>query len=208
MEEVLAVYTRAYDRANPVICMDETRKQCVRETRVPLPAVPGHPARYDAEYERNGVGHLLLYYAPFEDWRRIDVAADHTATTWAEGVRRLVEDDFPSARRITLVMDNLNTHNGASLYKSFAPAKARALLDKLEFVYTPKHGSWLNMAEVEFSVLSQQCLDRRIADTDTLSEEVGAWTDARNRARAPVNWRFTTADARIKLRHLYPAIKE
>ena len=207
MEEVLAVYTRAYDRANPVICMDETRKQCVRETRVPLPAVPGHPARYDAEYERNGVGHLLLYYAPFEDWRRIDVAADHTASTWAEGVRRLVEDDFPTARRITLVMDNLNTHNGASLYKSFAPAKARALLDKLEFVYTPKHGSWLNMAEVEFSVLSQQCLDRRIADTDALSEEVGAWTDARNRARAPVNWRFTTADARIKLRHLYPVIK-
>ena len=208
MEAVLAVYTRAYDPAHPVICMDETRKQCVRETRVPLPAVPGYPARYDAEYERNGVGHLLLYYAPFEDWRRIDVAADHTASTWAEGVRRLVEDDFPTARRITLVMDNLNTHNGASLYKSFAPAKARALLDKLEFVYTPKHGSWLNMAEVEFSVLARQCLDRRIADTDILSAQVSAWTGARNRARAPVNWRFTTADARIKLRHLYPVLKE
>ena len=126
--------------------MDETRKQCVRETRVALPAAPGHPARYDAEYERNGVGHLLMYYAPFDDWRRADVAADHAASTWAEGVRRLVEDDFPAARRITLVMDNLNTHCGASLYKSFPPAKARALLDKLEFVYTPKHGSWLNMA--------------------------------------------------------------
>ena len=208
MEQVLAVYTRVHDPANPVICMDETRKQCVRETRVPLPAVLGHPACYDAEYERNGVEHLLMYYAPFDDWRRTDVAADHTASTWAEGVRRLVEDDFPTARRITLVMDNLNTHSGASLYKSFPPAKARALLDKLEFVYTPKHGSWLNMAEVEFSVLSQQCLDRRIADIDTLSEEVSACTEERNRTSAPVNWRFTTADARIKLRHLYPVLKE
>ena len=208
MEQVLAVYTRPHDPANPVICMDETRKQCVRETRVALPAAPGHPARYDAEYERNGVGHLLMYYAPFDDWRRADVAADHAASTWAEGVRRLVEDDFPAARRITLVMDNLNTHCGASLYKSFPPAKARALLDKLEFVYTPKHGSWLNMAEVEFSVLAQQCLDRRIADVDTLREEVSAWTDERNRTSAPVNWRFTTADARIKLRHLYPVVKE
>ena len=163
------------------------------------------------EYERNGVGHLLMYYAPFDEWRRTDVAGDHTASTWAEGVCRLVADDFPTARRITLVMDNLNTHSGASLYKSFPPAKGRALLDKLEFVFTPKHGSRLNMAEmagVEFSVLSQQCLDRRIADIDTLSEQVSAWTDERNRTSAPVNWRFTTADARIKLRHLYPVIKE
>ena len=202
------MYTRAHDPANPVVCMDESRKQCVRETRLPLPAVPGHPARYDAEYERNGVGHLMMYYAPFDDWRRIEVTADHTATTWAEGVRRLVQDDFPAAKRITLVMDNLNTHTGASLYRSFTPEKARALLDKLEFVYTPKHGSWLNMAELEFSVLAQQCLDRRIADSDTLRAEVSAWTAQRNQTSKPAEWRFTTADARIKLRHLYPVIKD
>ena len=141
MEQVLGVYTRPYDSACPVICMDETTKRCTREVRTPLPALPGHPARYDAEYERNGVGHLLIYYAPFDDWRRTDVATDHTASTWAEGVRRLVEEDFPQAQRITLVLDNLSTHSGASLYKSFPPAKARALLDKLELVYTPKHGS-------------------------------------------------------------------
>ena len=207
MEQVLAVYTRPHDPAYPVICMDETRKQCVRETRLPLPAVPGQPARYDAEYERNGVGHLLLYCAPFDDWRRIDVADNHNAATWAEGIRRLVEEEFPAAQRITLVMDNLNTHTGASLYKSFPPEQARALLDKLELVYTPKHGSWLNLAECEFSVLAHQCLDRRIADIDTLRAEVSAWTERRNRTSSPVHWRFTTADARIKLRHLYPVIK-
>lgn len=208
MEQVLAVYTRPPDPAYPVICMDESRKQCVRETRLPLPAVPGHPGRYDAEYERNGVGHLLMYYAPFNDWRRTEVTADHTGSTWAQGVRHLVEDDFPAARRITLVMDNLNTHTGASLYRAFAPGKARALLDKLEFVYTPKHGSWLNLAECEFSVLAHQCLDRRIADLDMLRAEVSAWTERRNRTSRSVNWRFTAADARIKLRHLYPVIKD
>ena len=137
MEQVLHVYTRAHDPRYPVICMDETTKQCVKETR---------PARYDAEYERNGVAHLLLYYAPLENWRRVDVQPDHVATTWAEGVRRLVEEDFPEAERITLVMDHLNTHAGASLYKAFPAPKARRLLEKLQFVYTPKHGSWLNMA--------------------------------------------------------------
>ena len=208
MENVLQVYTRPYDAAHPVICMDETTKQCVHETRTPQPAIPGHPARYDAEYRRNGVGHLLMYYAPFDDWRRTDVAADHAAPTWAEGVRRLVEEDFPQAQRITLVMDNLSTHTGASLYKTFEPQRARALLDKLELVYTPKHGSWLNVAECELSVLSRQCLDRRIADIDTLRAEVSAWTHARNRTSEPVQWRFTTADARIKLRHLYPNLRD
>ena len=208
MEQVLGVYTRPYDAAHPVICMDETTKQCVREVRTPLPTVPGHPARYDAEYERNGVGHLLMYYAPFDDWRRTDVATDHTASTWAEGVRRLVEEDFPQARRITLVLDNLSTHSGASLYKSFPPAKARALLDKLELVYTPKHGSWLNTAELEFSVLARQCLDRRIADLEALREQVSAWTEQRNRTSKVVHWRFSAADARVKLHHLYPVIKD
>ncbi len=163
-------------------------------------------AKSDAECERNGVGHLLQYSGPFDDWRRIDVAANHNAATWADGTRRLVERGGSAAQRITLVMDNSNTHTGASLYKSFPPAQARALLDKLEFVYTPKHGSWLNLAACEFSVLAHQCLDRRIADIDTLCAEVGARTEQRNPTKRPVNWRFTTADARIKLRHLYPVI--
>ncbi len=208
MEHVLDVYTRPYDPADPVICMDETTKQCVREVRAPLPMSPRHTARFDAEYERNGVGHLLMYYAPFDDWRRVDVAADHKALTWAEGVRRLVEEDYPQAQHITLVMDNLSTHSGASLYKAFAPEQARALLDKLSFVYTPKHGSWLNMAELEFSVLARQCLTRRVADIDTLHNQVSAWTERRNQTSQPVQWRFTTADARIKLRSLYPVIRD
>ena len=208
MEYVLDVYTRPYDPVHPVICMDETTKQCVREVRTPLPMSPGQAARFDAEYERNGVGHLLMYYAPFEDWRRVDVAADHKALTWAEGVRRLVEEDYPQAQRLTLVMDNLSTHSGASLCKAFAPEQARASLDKLAFVYTPKHGSWLNMAELEFSVLARQCLARRLADIDTLHNQVSAWTDHRNQTSQPVQWRFTTADARIKLRSLYPVIRD
>ncbi len=207
MENVLQVYTRPYDASHPVVCMDESSKQCVQEIRPPQPMRPGHAARADDEYRRNGVGHLLMYYAPFEDWRRTDVATDHAAPTWAEGVRRLVEEDFPQAQRITLVMDNLSTHTGASLYKTFEPAKARALLDKLEFVYTPNHGSWLNIAECELSVLARQCLDRRIPDIDSLRTEVDAWTEARNRASGPVQWRFTTDDARIKLRHLYPTVR-
>ena len=208
MENVLEVYTRLYDAAYPVICMDESSKQCARAIRPAQGLRPGQAARYDAEYRRNGVGHLLMYYAPFDDWRRTDVAPDHAAATWAEGVRRLVEEDYPQAQRITLVLDNLSTHSGASLYKTFAPERARALLDKLEFVYTPKHGSWLNLAECEFSVLSRQCLDRRIPDIDTLRSEVRAWTEHRNRTSGPAEWRFTTADARIKLRHLYPTVRD
>ena len=165
MEQVLEVYTRPHDPMHPVVCMDETTKQCVKETRTPQSTAPGRAARYDAEYERNGVAHLLLYYAPLENWRRVDVKEDHVATTWAEGVRQLVEEDFPEAERITLVMDNLNTHAGASLYKAFPAPKARRLLNKLQFAYTPKHGSWLNMAESEFGVLARQCLNRRLPDT-------------------------------------------
>ena len=208
MERVLEVYKRPHDGLHPVICMDETTKQCVKETRPPQPVGPDRPARYDAEYERNGVAHLLLYYAPLENWRRVDVEADHVATTWAEGVRRLVEEDFPDARRVTLVMDNLNTHAGASLYKAFPPPQARRLLEKLEFVYTPKHGSWLNMAECEFSALARQCLNRRIPDTDTVREEVAACVRRRNDNGTPAEWRFTTEDARIKLHSLYPRISD
>ena len=206
MEQVLHVYTQAHDPRYPVICMDETTKQCVKETRPAQPPAPDCPARYDAEYERNGVAHLLLYYAPLENWRRVDVQPDHVATTWAEGVRRLVEEDFPEAERITLVMDNLNTHAGASLYKAFPAPKARRLLEKLQFVYTPKHGSWLNMAECEFSVLARQCLNRRLADMDTVKEEATAWAKRRNGHGTPAQWRFTTEDARIKLHSLYPKL--
>jgi len=208
MEQVLDVYTRPHDPARPVVCMDETTKQCVREKRVPRPAAPGRAARFDAEYERNGVAHLLLYYAPLENWRRVDVKGDHVATTWAEGVRRLVEEDFPDAERITLVMDNLNTHAGASLYKAFEPARARRLLNKIEFVNTPRHGSWLNMAEVEFSAMARQCLGRRLPDTDAVRREAEAWTRRRNAGGAPAQWRFTTEDARIKLHGLYPKLSD
>lgn len=206
MEHVLDVYKRPFDEDYPVVCMDETSVQCVKEVRPGLPSKPGQVARYDVEYERNGVAHLIQFSAPFIGWRRIDVADNHTALQWAQGVRTLVEKDFANAKRITLVMDNLNTHTGASLYKAFEPQVARALLDKLAFVYTPKHGSWLNMAECEFSILSRQCFDRRLPDMETVRNEVNAWTAARNQAAVTIDWRFTTEDARIKLKRLYPAI--
>lgn len=208
MEHVLEVYRRPTGTEYPVVCMDETSAQCVKEVRPPLPGKPGQIERYDVEYERNGVAHLIQFYAPFIGWRRIDVADNHAALQWAQGVRALVEDDFPEAKRITLVMDNLSTHTGASLYKAFPAAVARALLDKLEFVYTPKHGSWLNMAECEFSALSRQCLNRRLPDIDTVQREVEAWTNTRNQTASTVDWRFTTEDARIKLKQLYPAISD
>ena len=204
MEAVLEVYKRPHDPLYPVVCMDETNVQCIKEVRAPIAAKPGKTERYDVEYERNGVAHLILFYAPLENWRRIQVADNHAACEWAEGVRRLVQEDYPNAKRITLVMDNLNTHTGASLYKAFAPDVARALLNKLEFVYIPKHGSWLNMAECEFSVLSRQCLARRLPDIQTTSAEIAAWVDKRNQHTKPVDWRFTTEDARIKLKRLYP----
>ena len=208
MEEVLQVYQRPHDSHYPVVCMDETSVQCTREVRQPIPAKAGHSERYDAQYERNGVAHLLAFYAPFENWRRVDVADNHAAPQWAEGVRRLVQEDYPHAKRITLVMDNLNTHTGASLYKAFAPAVARSLLDKLEFVHTPKHGSWLNIAECEFSVLNRQCLNRRLPDVETVTSEVRTWQQERNQSDKPVDWRFTTDDARVKLKRLYPKISE
>ena len=206
MEAVLDVYTRPVSDRYPVICMDETSKQCVEEVRSPLPMRPGQTRKYDVEYRRNGVAHLLLYYAPFSHWRRIEVEDNHAGTTWAQGIRRLVEEDFPEAERITVVMDNLNTHTGASLYNTFEPAHARRLLDRLEFVYTPKHGSWLNMAEIEFSVLSRQCLDRRIPNREQVHSEVQRWVLDRNAQDNRIDWRFTTEDARIKLKSLYPKI--
>jgi transposase len=208
MEAVLDVYKRPLNPLRPVVCMDETSVQCIKEIRPAIAARPGETERYDVEYERNGVAHLVLFYAPFDNWRRIQVADNHAACEWAEGVRRLVQEDYPQAQCITLVMDNLNTHTGASLYKAFAPELARALLDKLEFVYTPKHGSWLNMAECEFSVLSRQCLARRLPDMNTVSREITAWVGDRNQNTVPADWRFTTDDARIKLKRLYPKLQD
>jgi len=206
MEAVLSVYKRPRKLLYPVVCMDETSVQCIKEVRAPIAAKPGKSERYDVEYERNGVSHLMLFYAPFENWRRIQVADNHAACEWAEAVRRLVQEDYPDAKRITLVMDNLNTHTGASLYKAFPPDMARRLLEKLEFVYTPKHGSWLNMAECEFSVLSRHCLSQRLPDMATVTAEVGAWVEWRNQQSKPADWRFTTEDVRIKLKRLYPNI--
>ncbi|MFV0478703.1 MAG: IS630 family transposase [Parahaliea sp.] len=175
MEAVLGVYKRPQKSLYPAVCMDETSVQCTKEVSAFIAAKPGQSERYDTEYERNGLLHLILFYAPFKNWRRIQVADNHAACEWTEGVRRLVGEDYPNAKRITLVMDNLNTHSGASLYKAFSPEKARALLEKLAFVYTPKYGSWLNMAECKFSVLSRQCLARRLPDMETVMAEVGAW---------------------------------
>ena len=185
MEQVLDVYKRPQDPLNLLVCMDEKTMQCVKEVRVPQPTAPGYPPRYDGEYERNGVAHLLMFYAPLNGWRRVDVRTDHKAVTWADSMRKLVEEDYPEANRTTVVMDSLNTHTGASLYKAFPPEQARKLVEKLEFVYTPKHGSWLNSAECELSVISRQCLNRRLPDIEMVKREVDAWTKHSNDEMAP-----------------------
>lgn len=206
MEDILAIYKQPYTEAYPVVCMDESSKQHLKETRTPLPMKPGKPERYDTEYERNGTSNLFLFFEPLRGWRRINVTQRRTAIDWAWQIKKLVDDDYPKAKKIRLVMDNLNTHVGASLYKAFAPEEARRLLDKLEFNYTPKHGSWLNMAEIEFSLLSRQCMRDRMADRTLLTDEVGAWVTNRNSFESAMNWRFTNEDARIKLKHLYPTV--
>ncbi len=208
MEDVLAVYTRPYDRRLPQVCLDERPVQLLGETRIPVPAQPGQPARYDYEYVRNGVANLFLACEPLTGQRMVQVTDRRTAVDWAHFVRDLVDSHYPDAERIVLVMDNLNTHTPGSLYEAFPPAEARRLASKLEIHYTPAHGSWLDMAEIELSVLSRQCLDRRIPDRATLEAEVTAWAQQRNAAGGPIHWRFETADARIKLRHLYPSLAE
>lgn len=208
MEDVLEVYTRPYDPARPVVCLDEMSKQLVAETRTPVPTAPGQPARVDYEYERQGTANLFLTGEPLTGHRHLTVTARRTAVDFAQEVRDLLEVRYPHAERVVLVMDNLNTHKPAALYQAFTPAVARSLLERLEIHHTPKHGSWLNIAEIELSVLSRQCLDRRIPDADTLTREVAAWEQARNANLHPVNWRFTTSDARIKLKRLYPSIQD
>ena len=207
MEDVLEVYQRPDDDAHPLIGMDESSKQLVKEVRAPLPGQPGEPEKYDFEYERNGVSNRFMFLEPLTGKRYGNVTEQRTAVDWAHQIKELVDIRYPHAERITLVMDNLNTHVGASLYKAFEPPEARRLLDKLDIHYPPQHGSWLNMAELELSVLSRQCLDRRIPDQETLEREVKAWEARRNASPAPVNWRFTTADARIKLKRLYPLLQ-
>ncbi len=204
MEDILSVYTRPLDPAQPLVCMDETSKQLVGEVRSPLPASPGHPLREDTEDERRGTASLFLLCAPLLGWRSVTVTERRTRIDWACLMRDLVDVHFPDAPRITLVLDNLNTHQPASLYQTFEPVEAKRILDRLEIHYTPKHGSWLNIAEIELSALSRQCLDRRIPDQATLRHEVTAWTQERNAAAVTIEWQFTTADARIKLKHLYP----
>lgn len=208
MEDVLEVYTRLYDPRYPVICMDEVSKQVLCQARPELPMRPGQVRREDDEYVRGGVLNLFLFCEPLRGWRRATVTNRRTKLDWAEQVQQLVDIDYPEAERIVLVMDNLNTHTPAALYERFPPAEARRLASKLELHYTPKHGSWRNMAEIELSVLSRQCLDRRVPDRVFLEHEVAAWVVDRNANRAPTDWRFTTDDARIKLRRLYPSFQE
>jgi len=206
MEDVLEVYTRPYDPRRPQVCLDETSRQLLAQVIPPRPVAPGQPAREDYEYERRGVCNLFVVCEPLAGWRDVMVSDRRTRIDWAHCVKDLVDVHYPDAEQIVLVQDNLNTHTPASLYETFEPAEAKRLADRLELHYTPKHGSWLNMAEIELAVLAEQCLDRRLADRATLEREVAAWQAARNADGRGVDWRFTTEDARIKLKHLCPAI--
>jgi hypothetical protein len=206
MEDVLEVYHRPHDPTCPVVCLDETSKQLISETRQPIPQKPGRPGRHDYEYARNGTANLFMLFAPLEGWRHVEVTDRHTALDYAQILKDISDTHFPAARKIVLVQDNLSTHKPASLYEAFPAAEARRLVERFEWHYTPKHGSWLDMAESELGVLASQCLDRRIQDKQTLIAEVAAWQDQRNRNNAKADWQFTTANARVKLKRLYPAL--
>jgi hypothetical protein len=209
MEDVLEVYTRPYDERFPQVCLDEKSKQLLADVREPVPAEKGRPGRQDYEYERKGTANLFIVSEPLRGWRHVSVTERRTKIDWAHCVKELVDVHYPHAERIVVVMDNLNTHTPAALYEAFDPVEARRLCEKLEIHYTPKHGSWLNMAEIELSVLGRQCLaDRRISERGTLAGEVAAWEAERNAVESSIDWRFTSADARIKLKHLYPEIVE
>lgn len=207
MEDVLAVYKRPYDPKRPLVCMDESSKQLLADTRTALPMEPGQLLRYDYEYVRQGVANLFMFFTPLENKRRIKITDHRCRTDWAEAMKELSDEDYPDAEKIVVVMDNLNTHSPISFYETFPPEEARRLIERFEFHYTPKHGSWLNMAEIEFSVLGRQCLNRRIPNTEYLDREVHSWAKKRNEKSKTINWRFTTEDARIKLKRLYPQIE-
>lgn len=208
MEDVLDLYEEPYDPLRPKVNFDETSKQLIEEVRQSLPPKPGQAERFDYEYKRNGTRNLFIFCEPQAGWRHLDVTKRRTKQDFAHQMKWLVEERYPQAELIRIVMDNLNTHKWASLYEAFAPEEARRILRKLEFHYTPKHASWLNMAEIELSVLMRQCLDRRIPDEATLNRESKAYEDRRNEARATIDWQFTCKDARVKLHRLYPSISE
>lgn len=208
MEDVLDVYHRPYDPERPVVCLDECSKQLIGEVREPLPPKPGQVAKYDSEYERKGTANVFMAVEPLAGKRTVRVTDRRTRVDWAQFVRLLLITMYPEAAKVVLVMDNLNTHRIASLYEAFDPKTARSLAERLEIHYTPKHGSWLNMAETELSVLSRQCLDRRIDSKEHMEQEIAAWEKSRNEAYTRINWRFTTADARIKLKRLYPSFEK
>jgi len=205
MEDVLAVYTRPHDPDHPLVCLDETSKQLTAETRMPILMKAGRPARFDYEYERKGTANLFMMFAPLEGWRHVEVTDRHAAVDYAQVLKDLADVHFASARTIVLVQDNLSVHSNASLYQAFPAPEARRLVERFEWHYTPKHGSWLNLAESELGVLTKQCLDRRIPDKQTLVDEIAAWQHDRNTSRTKADWQFTTRNARIKLRHLYPS---
>lgn len=207
MEDILSVYRRPRDSNRPLVCMDECPKQLIGETRVSLPPAPGHPMRYDTEYVRNGTCNQFLFVAPYEGWRRVDLTERKTRKDWAEQIRKLVDEDFPQAEKIVLVMDNLNTHGPASLYETFEPAEAKRIWDRLEIHHTPKHGSWLNMAEIELSVLNHHGLSERIASIDKMQTEIDAWQNKRNEQKCKIKWSFTIETARDKMKQTYPQIQ-
>jgi hypothetical protein len=207
MEDVIEVYHRPHDPNRPVVCVDEAGKQLIGDARPPLPVRVGSPAKEDSEYVRNGVANVFMAFEPLAGRRGVEVTARRTAIDFARFLKRLLDEVYPTAARVVLVTDNLNTHGTGSLYEAFAPAEARRLAERIEWHYTPKHGSWLNMAEIELSVLARQCLDRRIPDAATLTREVAAWEQRRNVAAVKADWQFTTADARVKLKKLYPTVQ-
>ena len=206
MEDVLEVYHLPYDPKYPVVCMDESNKQLIGEVRTPIPCKPGQPARIDDEYVRNGVVQIFMEVEPLAGKRHVAVTERRTMKDWAQQIKQMLDDRYPEAIKVRLVMDNLNTHKVASLYETFEACEARRLAERLDIHYTPKHGSWLNMAEIELSALKGQCLDRRIADMTTMHTEVAIWENDRNNSLRTIDWQFTTPDARIKLRRLYPSI--
>lgn len=208
MEDVLDVYTWTYDPKHPQVCFDERPKQLVGEIRKPIRPVPGQPSRYDYEYKRNGVANIFIMFEPLAGKRYVEVTERRTKKDWAQCMRQLADEIYPKVEKIVLVMDNLNTHTKASLYETFEPAEAKRIADKLEIHYTPKHGSWLNMAEIELSVMSRQCLAERMGSVEHLEREVLAWANKRNGKEVKVDWRFNTTDARIKLKKLYPLLQE
>lgn len=207
MEQVLDTYKRPYDAAYPVVCMDESPKQLIQETRLPLAMHPGRDKKVDFEYERCGMCTIFMASEPLQGTRYVEVKTRKTKKDWAYFIKVLADDHYKHAKRITLVMDNLNTHSPSALYEVFEPVEAKRLWDRFEFIYTPKHGSWLNMAEIELHVLNGQCLSRRIDKIETVEREVIAWCQARNNRKAKINWQFTTQQARIKLKTLYPKIQ-